>query len=161
MKVLIVGSGSMGRNHVRVYSENRRVDEVIVTDSSAESLELVKKTQKTTTFTELGKALEQKPDCVVVAVPTKLHYEIASKIVDAKIPVLVEKPITDNLEDGKKLEEKAARQKTLLLAGQIERFNPAVQALKRNLHLIGELFYASAHRFGVPTQRDLGHSFID
>ena len=161
MKVLIVGSGSMGRNHVRVYSENRRVDEVIVADNSSDSLELVRKTQKTTTFTELDEALEQKPDCVVVAVPTKLHYEISSKIVDAKIPVMGEKPITENLEDGRKLVEKAEKSKILLLAGHIERFNPAVQALKRNLHLIGELFYASAHRFGVPTQRDVGSSFVD
>lgn len=161
MKVLVVGSGAMGRNHVRVYSENHRVDEVLVADTSAESLETVKKIQKTKTFFDLGQALKQKPDCIVVAVPTRFHYEIASKVLDYKIPLLVEKPITENLDDGKKLVEKAEKQKTLLLAGHIERFNPAVQALKKNLHLIGTLFYASAHRFGVPTQRDVGDSFVD
>ncbi len=161
MKVLVIGSGAMGRNHIRVYSENHRVDEVIVADTSQESLETVSKVQKTRTFTDFRRALAEKPDCAVIAVPTKLHYEIAMRVLDAEIPVLVEKPITERLEEGKKFVEKAERQKTLLLAGHIERFNPAVQALKRNLHLIGELFYASAHRFGVPTQRDVGDSFVD
>ncbi|MEM4255213.1 MAG: Gfo/Idh/MocA family oxidoreductase [Candidatus Norongarragalinales archaeon] len=161
MKVLVIGNGAMGRNHVRVYSENHRVDQVIVYDTLPESLESVRKVQKTRAFSDLGKALAEKPDCAVVAVPTKYHYEIALKVLDAKIPLLVEKPITESLDEGKKLVEKAERQNALLLAGHIERFNPAVQALKRNLHLIGELFYASAHRFGVPTQRDVGDSFLD
>ena len=161
MKVLIAGCGSMGRNHVRVYSENHRVTEVIAFDPSKESLKMVEAYQKTRTFTDLNEALKEKPDCAVVAAPTRLHYEVANRILDEKIPLLVEKPITEELEDGKKLVDKAEKQNTLLLAGHIERFNPAVQALKKNLHLIGELFYASAHRFGVPTQRDVGSSFVD
>lgn len=161
MKVLVVGTGAMGRNHVRVYSENPRVKEVIVSDPSQQSLDGVKNFQKTKPYTDLEKALAEKPDCVVVAVPTKLHYQVSMRILEEKLPLLVEKPITDNLEDGKKLVEKAENQKALLLVGHVERFNPAVQALKKNLHLIGELFYASAHRFGVPTQRDVGDSFID
>ena len=121
----------MGRNHVRVYSENHRVTEVIAFDPSKESLKMVEAYQKTRTFTDLNEALKEKPDCAVVAAPTRLHYEVANRILDEKIPLLVEKPITEELEDGKKLVDKAEKQNTLLLAGHIERFNPAVQALKR------------------------------
>ena len=151
----------MGKNHVRVYGESHRVQEVLACDSSPQSLSAVKDFQKTKTFSDVGEALGEKPDCAVVAVPTRLHYSVASRLLDEKIPLLVEKPITETKEDGKKLEDKAQKHKTLLLAGHIERFNPAVQALKKNLHLIGELFYASAHRFGVPTERDVGSSFVD
>ena len=56
LKVLIAGCGSMGRNHVRVYSENHRVTEVIAFDPSKESLKMVEAYQKTRTFTDLNEA---------------------------------------------------------------------------------------------------------
>ena len=161
MKVLVAGCGIMGRNHLRVYSENQRVTEIIAFDVFPAARTEAEKFPKTKAFATLEEAIAQKPDCAVVAVPTTLHFETANKLLDAGIPLLVEKPITDKLEDGKKLVEKAEKNKTLLLVGHVERFNPAVQALKKNIHLIGELFYASAHRFGVPTQRDVGSSFVD
>jgi len=161
LKVLIVGCGAMGRNHVRVYSENHRVKQVLAVDAFQESLNALKDLKNTTTFTKLEDALKEKPDCAIVAVPTALHFEIADKLLDENIPLLVEKPITETLEQGKKLVAKAEKQKTVLLTGHVERFNPAVQALKKNMHLIGKPIYASAHRFGVPTQRDVGSPFID
>jgi UDP-N-acetylglucosamine 3-dehydrogenase len=161
MKVLVVGCGAMGRNHVRVYGELARVETVIACDPSPESLKNVSNLPKVVTFTSLDEAIAQKPDCAVVAVPTKLHFDVADKLLDAGIPLMIEKPITENTKDGLKLIAKAEKKGVPLLVGHIERFNPAVQVLKKNLHLLGDLFYASAHRFGVPTQRDVGSSFID
>ncbi|MBI5227686.1 Gfo/Idh/MocA family oxidoreductase [Candidatus Micrarchaeota archaeon] len=161
MDVLIVGCGAMGRNHVRVFSELPEVKNIFAVDISAETLKSVAQFQKVTTFSNLESALDKKPDCAVLAVPTRLHYEIGTVLLNHKIPLLVEKPITENVRDGLSLIEMARAKKVPLLIGHTERFNPAVVELKKNIHLLGEVIYASAHRFGVPAERDVGSSFID
>lgn len=161
MDVLVVGCGAMGRNHVRAYGELQRVERVLACDPSPESLKGVSGMPKVEAFASLDKALAEKPDCAVVAAPTKLHHDVAGRLLEKGLPLLVEKPITETVADGLALVDKAARKKVPLLVGHIERFNPAVQVLKSNLRLMGDIIYASAHRFGVPTERDVGSSFID
>lgn len=163
MKVLVLGAGAMGRNHVRNLSAQKEVDSILVVDPSQESLGFLRKEkyEKIQYFTELQEAISEKPVCAIVASPTTTHFENAMLLVKAGIHALVEKPITDSVENAKKLIREAEERKVILMVGHIERFNPAVQALKKNIGNIGKVVYASSHRFGIPTQRKLGDAFLD
>ncbi|MGC8851448.1 MAG: Gfo/Idh/MocA family protein, partial [Candidatus Micrarchaeia archaeon] len=155
---------AMGFNHVRNFAAFPEVKHLIVVDQSEEALKKVSTLSREgiAAYKSVEEALKhEKVDAASVIVPTRLHYKIASSLVAKGLPVLVEKPITDSIEDGKKLISEARNNGVTLMIGHLERFNPAVQALKKNLHHIGNLFYASVHRFGVPTERDVGPSFID
>ena len=164
MKFLVVGAGVMGANHVRTLNEIAEVERVACVDTDAKTLQKLRdrKFEKAVYYDSLSECLKQeKPDAAVVAVPTRLHFEVAERLIEAGIPVLIEKPITDKIEEGRKLVEKAKQKKVVLAVGHIERCNPAVQALKKHAAVLGTPVYASAHRFGMPTDRDVGSSFID
>jgi len=164
MNILVVGAGVMGGNHVRTLNEISEVERVACVDPNGKTLETLKKRnfEKAIFYASFEEALQnEKPEAAIVAVPTHLHYAVANNLLDAGIHVLVEKPITDNVDDAKKLIAKAAAKKLVLAVGHIERCNPAVQALKKHVAAIGTPVYASTHRFGMPTDRDVGPSFID
>lgn len=163
MNILVVGAGAMGQNHVRVYSKLSQVSKVMVVEPSEDARKRLSERAfpKTVAYSSLEDALKEKIDAASVVVPTKHHYAVASKLISLKIPVLVEKPICDNLEDARKLVAQAKAAKVPLLVGHVERFNPAVIALKKHASALGEVFYASARRLGVPTQRDVGEAFYD
>lgn len=163
MNVLVLGAGAMGRNHVRNLAHSKRVNEVLVVEpNEAARKELNNKHENVRVFASENEAFgAAEIDAAVVAVPTHLHFKTAWEIVGRGVPVLVEKPITDSLEDGKKLVKKAADAGVLLTVGHVERFNPAVTALKEHVKEIGKIVYASTYRFGVPTNRKLGAAFFD
>jgi UDP-N-acetylglucosamine 3-dehydrogenase len=164
MNILVVGAGAMGQNHVRVFSELERVRRVVVAEPSEEMRKKLaeRNFQKTVAYPSLAEALaKEKVDAASVVVPTRLHYSVASSLIARKIPILIEKPICDNLDDARKLAAEAKAAKVPLMVGHVERFNPAVRALKKHLHSLGDVFYASARRLGVPTQRDVGEAFYD
>lgn len=164
MNVMVIGAGAMGFNHVRNFASFPEVKRVIVVDPSEEAAKKVASLGKdhVVVYKSIEAALaKEKVDAASIIVPTHAHYKVASAIVAKGIPLLVEKPITETVEDGKKLIAEARQRGVTLMIGHIERFNPAVQALKKNISQIGKPFYASVHRFGVPTERDVGASFID
>ena len=70
-------------------------------------------------------------DAVTIAAPTHLHHEIALKCIARGIHVLVEKPIASNVEEGREIIAAARRAGVTLMVGHVERFNPAVQAIKQ------------------------------
>ncbi|NYZ78384.1 Gfo/Idh/MocA family oxidoreductase, partial [Candidatus Micrarchaeota archaeon] len=121
MKILVVGTGVMGFNHVRVLNDLKQVSKVVVVDESEQALARVreKNFEKTELFSSLKQALAENAgfDAAVVAVPTRLHYEVASELLEKEIPLLVEKPITDSVADGKKLLAKAEKKNVVLAVG--------------------------------------------
>ncbi len=164
MNILIVGAGVMGANHCRTLNEMNDVQRVACVDPSEQALAKLRERgfEKAVFYASTNEALKKdKFDAAIVAVPTHLHYAVAEQLLDAGLPVLIEKPITDELAGGRKLVEKAKRAKLVLAVGHIERCNPAVQALKKHVAALGTPVHASAHRFGMPTDRDVGPSFID
>lgn len=164
MNVLVVGAGSMGANHVRVYAEALGVERVVVAEPFEEARKKLQARglHNVVIYPSVKDALAKEDIAAAsVVVPTAHHYSAASELVSKGIPTLVEKPICDNLADAKKLVKEAQKANVLLMVGHIERFNPAVLALKKHLHLLGDVFYASARRFGVPTPRDVGEAFFD
>ncbi|RLJ00926.1 MAG: gfo/Idh/MocA family oxidoreductase [Candidatus Aenigmatarchaeota archaeon] len=128
MNVGVIGAGNMGRNHIRVYSELKGVEEIYIFDANLEQ------TKKMSKFgVNICSSLEElldKVDCVSICAPTKYHFEIAKKCIEKNIPCLIEKPITLNYEEGKKL-LKLDKEKIIKGVGHIERFNPVISEIAK------------------------------
>ncbi|WP_247728454.1 Gfo/Idh/MocA family protein [Halovivax limisalsi] len=146
----VVGVGAMGENHARVYSESRGVSLAGVTDLDDELARCVAAEYETTTM-ELDSLLET-CDVVSVAVPTSVHYDTVQRCLEAGVHVLVEKPITDDVERGRELATLARESGLVLQVGHVERFNPAVRAAKRLLSDL-EIIAVDAKRLGPPIDR--------
>ena len=149
LKAAVVGLGSMGRNHARVYHELDDVNLIGVADQNESLAEKIGRMYSAQVFTDYRKLIEEvKPDIVSLALPTGHHFECAMAFIDAGTNVLLEKPITKTVEQARKLIA-AAKEKNLTLAvGHIERFNPAVRELRRRLNegMAGQIYQAHARR---------------
>ncbi|MBI5226922.1 Gfo/Idh/MocA family oxidoreductase [Candidatus Micrarchaeota archaeon] len=163
MDVLVVGAGSMGRNHCRAYSADSQVDRIVVVEPDAKSRAALEAMglEKVSFASSIADALKSGVQAASVVTPTETHFPVASQLLDAGIHVLVEKPIAPTVVEGRKLADLAKKKNVVLTVGHIERFNPAVRALKKNMQSLGLVVYASAHRFGIPTQRRLADAFLD
>ena len=128
LNAVVVGVGSLGQHHARIYAQNPKTSLLGVVDINSTTAHEIAAKWNTTAFTALDQIHDQ-IDLVSVAVPTIHHFEIASWCIEHGIPVLVEKPIAINIEEGNALVEKAEKHGVLLQVGHIERFNPAVVAL--------------------------------
>lgn len=125
----VIGVGSFGQHHARIYKELDSVENLYVVDVDEEKLRRIQKQYNIPTYTNL-KDVIGKVDVASVVVPTNLHYEISKFLLENGIHCLVEKPMTTNLEQADELIARAKRNNLVLMAGHIERFNPAVSKLK-------------------------------
>lgn len=161
IKVAVIGTGAMGRNHVRVYQEMPEVELVAVVDQHLPTAEAVGKVYRVPVYSDYREMLRQEqPDAVSIVVPTQEHYAVASALLKANCHILVEKPITQTMSEAYEL-IKLAEEKSLVLAvGHIERYNPAIVELKRRLAAgeLGRIFQIHARRLGpFPMRiRDVG-----
>jgi len=161
MRVAVIGVGSMGFNHLRVYSELEDVQIVGIADVSAERLAGLGARFAVPTYTDYRELLEEeKPEAVSITVPTADHEQAASFALKAGAHVLVEKPIAATVEEGQSLIGLAKEQQRQLMVGHIIRFNPAMQALKARLEAgeLGKIFQIFCRRAGpFPARiRDVG-----
>ncbi len=151
LKTAVIGVGSMGANHARVNWELPDVDLVAIVDGDENRAQAVAKKYSTAAYSDYRKMLDEaKPDAVTLAVPTVMHHEIAIEILNRKIPLLIEKPIAFSEEEGQDIINTAKRNNTKLQIGHIERFNPAILALKELIRKdeLGRIFQMEAHREG-------------
>ena len=88
--------------------------------------------------------------CVSIAVPTQLHYQIARDFIDAGIDVLVEKPLTTSIAEARELVAAAEKKNVLLQVGHLERFNPAIRRLEG---IIKEPKFVECHRLAPFVER--------
>jgi predicted dehydrogenase len=161
MKVAVIGVGSMGRNHARVYSELAEAELVAVSDADAKQARSVAEKFGARAYTDYRELLEkEKPEAVSIAVPTVLHEEVGLAALEAGAHVLMEKPIAATVEEGWRLIAKASSVDRQLMVGHIVRFNPAIQALKQKLLAgeLGRIFQVFCRRAGpFPARiRDVG-----
>jgi len=161
IKVAVIGVGSMGRNHARVYGELPEAELVAVADADGQVADKVASQFGIKAYTNYQQMLEVEcPQAVSIAVPTALHEEVATAALKAGAHVLVEKPIAATLEEGQRLIELAKRISRQLMVGHIVRFNPAMQALKQKLEdgELGRIFQIFCRRAGpFPARiRDVG-----
>ncbi|MEO8541384.1 MAG: Gfo/Idh/MocA family oxidoreductase [bacterium] len=134
LRAAVIGLGSMGANHARVLSETPGVELVAVADANPAAVTKAIAGRPIPGFPDARTLLtETKPDMVSIVVPTQLHEEVALQCIVAGANILVEKPIAATLEAARHIAEAAAAANVLLTVGHIERFNPAIQELKRRL----------------------------
>jgi len=151
LKTGVIGVGSMGRHHARVYAQNRAVSLVGVADADTETASEVADDYDTTVMDT--DELLAAADAVTVAVPTRYHHELTEQALDAGVHVLVEKPFVKEPAEGEALVEQAAAEDLVLQVGHIERFNPAVQTLQDVL-VDHDVIAIEAQRLGPPVDRD-------
>lgn len=161
LRVGVIGTGAMGRNHVRVYSELANVELVAVADVDEKGLEIIGKKYGIKTYTNYKDMLEnERLDVVNIVVPTKLHYSISIDCLNAKVNVLLEKPIASTVKEGEEIIKLAKENGLKLMIGHIERFNPAIIELKKRLdnNELGKVFKIDINRVGpFPARvRDVG-----
>ena len=141
LKVAVIGVGSMGKNHARVFSDIKDVELVGVSDTNSEVVENISKKFGCKGYTDYKEMLDiEKPDLVSIVVPTQLHKEVAFEVIGRNIHVLVEKPIAGNVEDGQAIIDLAKEKNVKLMIGHIERFNPAIIELKRRFILVMKIY---------------------
>ncbi|MGD2251441.1 MAG: Gfo/Idh/MocA family oxidoreductase [Anaerolineales bacterium] len=151
LRAAVIGVGSMGRNHARVYAEIPDVELVGVADSNLEAAGKVTSRYGGEHHADYKKLLDAlNPDAVTVAVPTVDHLEVALEVIGRGISLLIEKPLAFSVEEGERIIAAAAEAGVRLMVGHIERFNPAVIGLKERLVAkeLGRVFQLDAHRRG-------------
>jgi UDP-N-acetylglucosamine 3-dehydrogenase len=131
LKVGVIGVGVMGSNHARVLAEMAGVELVGVVDPDLKQRQFVAQTLGCGEMGALDSLIERGVDAVTIAAPTHLHHDIALKCIAAGIHVLVEKPIAPTVEEGRAIVAAARRAGVTLMVGHVERFNPAVESIKR------------------------------
>jgi predicted dehydrogenase len=161
IKAAVIGVGSMGKNHARVYAELPDVELVAVSDANIETARSVGERVGASYFSNYHLMLDkEQPEVVSIAVPTALHAEVAIAALEAGAHILVEKPIASTLDEGRRIIRRAAELQRKLMIGHIVRFNPAIQALKEKLSngALGRIFQITCRRVGpFPSRiRDVG-----
>jgi len=147
MKIVQIGTGGWGKNHIRILSQLGVLTAVCDTDSQR-SKEYGEK-YSVNHYESLDDLLiSEEFDGALVITPTSTHIEIAIKLLEAKKHVFVEKPMTYKSEDGQKLVRLAEKNKVILTCGYIERFNPVVSLVKNHVKekKFGELIMLEFHR---------------
>ena len=152
----VVGLGVMGRLHANVYHQIEEANLVAVCDFHGESSEKYAQKYGVNAYSDIVEMIEKEAvDVVSLATPTKTHFELGKKLLKAGIHVLIEKPITDNIETADELISLSEDKGCHLVVGHIERFNPAVGKLKSLVDSgeLGEITSILARRVGLfPTR---------
>jgi predicted dehydrogenase len=129
LKVGVVGTGALGRHHVRILASLPDVELVGIVDSRTEVAQALAEEHGTVVLPSL-EALADLADAAVVAVPTVSHVEIGCYLAGRGLHLLVEKPIAPSLAEADRLIEAAEAAGRILSVGHVEFHNPAVQALR-------------------------------
>lgn len=154
IKVGVVGVGSMGINHVRVYSGLEGVELVAVCDTDL-TLKKISREYKCRYYDDCMELIKnEKLDCVSIATPTSTHEKIAAEFLKRGIACLIEKPISNTIKGAENIIETAEKSSSILMLGHIERFNPAVMELKERLDKgeLGRIFKIDVKRVGPFTK---------
>ena len=162
LRACVIGLGTMGRNHVRVWdSEIDGVELVGVVDPDPGALRRATQGRAARGYLDVEQMLSaESPDLVSIVAPTSLHLETTLAALAAGAHVLVEKPIAATRDEAEQMIAAAAAARRLLSVGHIERFNPVIRELQRRLAAgeVGRVFEIRATRLGpFPSRiRDVG-----
>jgi predicted dehydrogenase len=151
IRVGVIGAGAFGSEHARVYSRSA-VSRLAVICDIDESRGRPVAERYGADFVADYRELIGRTDAASLTVPTESHAAIACELLDARIAVLVEKPIAGTLAEADRIIEAAKRGGAVLQVGHLERFNPAVMAAAR---IITQPRFFEAHRLSIFTPRSL------
>ena len=130
LRIGVIGVGVMGSNHARVLTGLPGAELVGVADPDLKQADFVARTLGCTAVATVDELLDLKVDAVTIAAPTHLHRDIALACIARGVHVMVEKPIASSVEEGREIIAAARRAGVTLMVGHVERFNPAVEAIK-------------------------------
>jgi predicted dehydrogenase len=129
LKVGVVGVGHLGKIHARVYSELPLIELVAVADIDQEQAQTTAAKYGCKALADYHEMIEQ-VDAVSVVVPTDLHFQVSADFIKAGKHVIVEKPMTLNLQEAEEMVSLGRKHNIILQVGHVERFNPAVVAVR-------------------------------
>jgi predicted dehydrogenase len=152
IRVAVVGAGEFGRNHVRVWRETQGAELVGIVDTNPDRAQKIAAEFNVRVLPGIEALSAEKVDAVSLAVPTKEHARVGCQLLDAGHDVLVEKPIAASLEEADRLISSAKRAGRILQVGHVERFNPAVVAVRK---IVSKPMFFEVHRMGIFTPRSL------
>ncbi|MEM7402217.1 MAG: Gfo/Idh/MocA family oxidoreductase [Pseudomonadota bacterium] len=142
IRTAVVGVGYLGKFHAQKYSELKNSKLLAVVDKDLNNAQEIANSLGCEAYTDYHDLLG-KVDAVSIVVPTDLHFEVASAFLKRNTHVLVEKPISTNLDEAEKLIELANTHKCILQVGHLERFNPAILAIEKE---ISQIRFIESHR---------------
>ncbi|PIE68010.1 MAG: UDP-N-acetyl-D-glucosamine dehydrogenase [Deltaproteobacteria bacterium] len=145
LRVGVIGVGYLGRFHAQKYRHMPDVELVGVVDTDANQARKVADENETTPYGNY-QALFDRVDAISIAAPTPAHFSIAKTFLERNVDVLIEKPITTRLEDADELIRIAESGGQIIQVGHLERFNPAVVALKGK---IDRPRFIESHRLSI------------
>jgi len=164
VRVGVIGVGNMGKMHCRVFSELGESQLVAVCDTNEILAKSVAEKYNAKYYTSVRDMISGEDiDAVTVAVQTKYHYDISKEVISYGKPLLIEKPITDSVEDARELIKLAEQKNVKLMIGHIERFNPVIQFLKNLIQqkTFGKTLIISTKRVGPSGGINYGDITID
>jgi predicted dehydrogenase len=151
LRVAVIGAGHLGRIHTRLLRGRSDVELLGVVEPMAETRERVAQEFQTRGFAEVREIVDQL-DAAIVVTPTKYHHAVTLPLLERGIPCFVEKPITLLPADADALIAAAQRKNVVLQVGHVERFNPALMAVRESL---GAVKYIEATRTSGYTFRSI------
>jgi predicted dehydrogenase len=129
LRAAVIGVGYLGRFHAQKYAALPEIDLIGVVDADTQRADEVAKEVGVTSYNDYREILD-KVDIVSIAVPTQYHYRVAKDCLEAGLHILLEKPITQTVEEADELICIATEKNLVFQVGHLERFNPAVMALR-------------------------------
>ena len=145
LRVGVIGVGYLGQFHAEKYARMNDVDLVGVVDIDKNRAETVAEMVNTKAYID-HKALFGNVDAVSIAVPTPVHFVIAKNFLKKNIDILIEKPITETTEEADELIHLAESRDLVIQVGHLERFNPAIVALK---DIVKKPMFIESHRLSI------------
>src|SRR5262252_7231007 len=130
LRVGVVGVGVMGSNHARVLADLAGVKLAGIVDPDRKQRDFVSDALACPGYGEVGGLLAGGVDAITIAAPTHLHRDLAMAAIEEGVHVMVEKPIASSVDEGNAIIAAARRVGVTLMVGHVERFNPAVAAIK-------------------------------
>ena len=157
VNISLIGIGRMGQFHLNVINQINSINLSGIYDSNEKHLNEISSKYNLNSFKSLDEAIDR-CDAVIIASPTKFHFDIAKKSIQKGKHVLVEKPMTENFIQAEELETMVKEKNIIFQVGHVERFNGAVQELH---HIIENPYLIEARRLAPFTPRitDVGVVF--
>jgi predicted dehydrogenase len=162
VKAGIIGLGKMGLSHAAILNPHPDIELVGVCDTSSIVLEAFKKFSKINTYDDFKKMIDlEKPDCVLIASPTKFHYEMVRYSLERGIHTFCEKPFSLTINEGEDLVRLAADKNVINQVGFHNHFIGTFRELKRLLNegVIGELVHFTGEAYGPVVIREKGETW--
>lgn len=151
LRIGVAGVGAIGQNHARVLAELPQADLVAIFDSDPHRAAAIGERYGATVTDDL-ESFARMIDAATVATPTVTHADIGERLLTHGKHVLVEKPISDRVEDARRLVDLAREKQRILQVGHIERFNPVMEKLEAQL---GNPRFIEVHRLSPFPQRSM------